>query len=98
MSSRGAFRWVAMAEATSWLVLIVATIVKYTTKSQLAVHVMGPIHGALFIVYVLMALALRNRFRWNVRALLIVLVDSVLPGGGFFVARRRELQDRQLAG
>jgi integral membrane protein len=50
MSSRGAFRWVAMAEATSWLVLIVATIVKYTTKSQLAVHVMGPIHGALFIV------------------------------------------------
>jgi hypothetical protein len=45
-----------------------------------------------------MALALRNRFRWNVRALLIVLVDSVLPGGGFFVARRRELQDRQLAG
>lgn len=49
----------AIAKATSWLLLIVATIVKYT---------------------------------------MIVLVDSVLPGGGFFVARRRELRDRQLAG
>lgn len=97
MSSRSAFRWVAMAEATSWLVLIVATIVKYTTKNQVGVHVMGPIHGALFVAYVLMALVLRNRFGWNARALLIVLVDSVLPGGGFLVARRRELQDHEPA-
>ena len=96
MSSRSAFRWVAMAEATSWLILIVATIVKYTTDNQVGVHVMGPIHGALFVVYVLMALALRNRFGWNARALLIVLVDSVLPGGGFLVARRHELQDHAL--
>src|ERR1700710_2112765 len=96
MSSRSAFRWVAMTEATSWLILIVATVVKYTTKSQTAVHVMGPIHGALFVVYVVLALALRTRFAWNARALLIVLVDSIIPGGGFLVARRRELQDHQL--
>ncbi len=88
------FRWIAIAEATSWLVLIVATIVKYSASAPLGVKIMGPIHGVLFIVYVLLALSLRGPLRWDGRTLLIVLVDSILPTGGFFVARRADLQPR----
>ncbi|MDQ1721277.1 MAG: hypothetical protein QOI26_1011 [Pseudonocardiales bacterium] len=84
-------RLVAIAEATSWLLLIVATIVKYSADAPLGVHVLGPIHGVLFIGYVLLALMVRSRLRWNARTLLIVLADSILPGGGFLVARWPEL-------
>lgn len=87
-----AFGLVAIAEATSWLLLIVATIVKYAAHAPLGVHVLGPIHGALFVAYVLLALLVRSRLRWNLPTLLIVLAESVLPGGGYLAARRPELK------
>ena len=86
-----AFRYVAIAEATSWLILIVATIVKYAAGQPIGVQIMGPIHGVLFIAYVLLALALKRRLHWSVRTLLVVLVDSIIPTGGFIVARRSDL-------
>ena len=90
-----AFRVVAVLEATSWLILIVATIVKYATSphKQLGVQIMGPIHGVLFIVYVLLALfEVRRRVRWDGRTTGIVLLDSIIPFGGFVVARRADLR------
>jgi len=88
-----AFRWTAIAEATSWLILIVATIVKYAADAPLGVKIMGPIHGVLFICYVLLTITLRGQLKWSARTTLIVLVDSVIPTGGFFVARRDDLRD-----
>lgn len=88
------FRLVAIAEATSWLLLIVATIVKYSADAPLGVHVLGPVHGALFSAYVLLTLVLAVRLRWRPRTVLIVLAESVLPGGGFLAARRADLDPR----
>lgn len=85
------FRWVAMAEAASWLILIAATIVKYSADAPVGVKIMGPIHGVLFIFYVLLALRLRPVLKWNARTMLIIMADSIIPGGGFFVANRRDL-------
>jgi integral membrane protein len=85
------FRWVAIAEATSWLLLIVATVVKYTAHAPVGVKILGPIHGVLFIAYVLLALNLRSTLRWPNRTLAIVLADAILPAGGFIVARRSDL-------
>jgi len=92
MMTTRVFRWTAVAEAASWLILIVATIVKYAADAPLGVKIMGPIHGVLFIYYVLLALNVRSLLKWDARTLLIVLVDSVLPTGGFFVARRADLR------
>ncbi len=93
MSTSRLFRWIAVAEATSWLILIVATVVKYAASAPLGVKIMGPIHGVLFICYVLLVLQLRPKLRWSGRTTLIVLLDSVIPTGGFIVARRAELRD-----
>jgi integral membrane protein len=89
-----ALRAVAVVEALSWLVLIVCTVVKYATTphEQLGVQIMGPIHGVLFLVYVGLTLEVRRRLDWDVRTTLIVLVDSVIPFGGFVVARRADLR------
>lgn len=92
MQAVRAFRAVAIAEAVSWLALIVATIVKYTAEHPLGVKILGPIHGVLFIAYVILAFAVRAQLRWNARTMLIVLVDAVLPGGGLVVARRADLK------
>ncbi|WP_456506343.1 DUF3817 domain-containing protein [Arthrobacter sp. UYCu723] len=54
-------------------------------------------HGALFVAYVLLALFLWRKNEWTGRALAIVLVDSVLPTGGFWVARRSDLEAPKVA-
>jgi integral membrane protein len=92
MQAVRAFRAVAVAEGISWLALIVATIVKYTAEHPSGVKILGPIHGILFVAYVILALAVRPQLRWSARTTLIVLVDSVLPGGALVVARRADLQ------
>lgn len=86
------FRGVAVAEAVSWLLLIAATIVKYAADAPLGVHVLGPIHGGLFIAYVLLALETKRRLDWDARTLLVVLAESIVPGGGFVAARRADLR------
>ncbi len=92
MQAVRAFRAVAVAEAISWLALIVATVVKYTADQPIGVKILGPIHGALFLGYVILAIVVRARLRWNATTSLIVLVDAVLPAGGFVVARRADLK------
>src|SRR3954449_9634524 len=86
------FRLVAIVEAISWLALIVATIVKYAADAALGVHVLGPIHGVLFLAYVGLALEVRPRLQWDARTLLLVLAESIVPGGGFLAARRPDLK------
>lgn len=81
------FRMVALAEATSFLALLVATYLKHSGEGELGVSVLGPIHGALFLAYVFLALRLREHFGWSARTTLWVLAGAVLPFGGFVVDR-----------
>lgn len=59
---------------------------------------MGPIHGTLFLVYVLLALLLRSRLRWSGLTPLIVLAESIVPGGGFLAIRRPDLRESAARG
>ena len=54
-------RYIALAEATSFIALLIASVVKRTGGSELGVQILGPIHGLLFIAYVAIALNLRPR-------------------------------------
>ena len=81
------FRITAIAEATSFLALLVATYVKYGQDEPIGVEILGPVHGILFLVYVVLALNLRPRAGWSARTTLLVLVGAVLPFGGYVVDR-----------
>lgn len=87
MISIKTFRYVAIAEACSFLALLVATIIKYSQDAPEGVQVLGPIHGLLFLAYVGLALAVRGQARWSNAVTLGVLIGAVLPGGGFAVDR-----------
>jgi integral membrane protein len=87
------FRYVALAEATSFLALLVASFVKNTGGSELGVKILGPIHGLLFVVYVLMVWQLHREAGWTGKQTFWILVGAVLPFGGYVVDRwllRRE--------
>ena len=87
MTSPSLFRITALAEATSFLALLVATYFKHAQDAPGGVQILGPLHGLLFVSYVLLALNLAPRDGWNGRTTLLVLLGAVLPFGGFVVDR-----------
>ena len=82
------FRITAVAEATSFVALLVATYVKYARDEPGGVEVLGPLHGLLFLGYVLLALRLAPVAGWSRRTTALVLAGAVVPFGGFVVDRR----------
>jgi len=79
------FRRVALLEATSFLALLVATYVKHDGGGEVGVSILGPIHGGLFLLYVLLALRLRPDAGWSPRATVLILLGAVVPFGGYAV-------------
>jgi integral membrane protein len=78
----GRFRILALAEAVSWAGLLIGMFFKYVVvQNQIGVQIFGPIHGAIFVGYVLVTLALRNVQRWDNRTTFLALVASIPPFG-----------------
>ncbi|MDQ6797917.1 MAG: DUF3817 domain-containing protein [Actinomycetota bacterium] len=76
-------RIVAVLEAISFLVLLVATVVKETGGTAGGVRLMGPVHGVLFLVYALLVLLVASDEKWALKRTLLTLLCAVLPFGGF---------------
>jgi integral membrane protein len=51
----------------------------------LGVRIVGSIHGALFVLYVVAAVRAARHDNWSFRQLLVALVASVLPFGPFVI-------------
>lgn len=82
------FRIAAVAEATSFLVLLGAMVAKYGFGEDTGVEVVGPIHGVLFLAYVVVAWLLAQDRGWGWTRRLVLLAAGVLPLAGFWVERR----------
>jgi integral membrane protein len=75
-----AFRVVAVAEALSWVGLLAGMYVKYVPEtSELGVQVFGPVHGAVFLAYVAVALLASRVLRWSPGTALVALAAAVPP-------------------
>ncbi len=82
------FGYVAMIESISFVALLVATAVKYGFDEPAGVKILGPIHGMLFLGYVVLAFVLYRQVSWTKRRLLTVLLASVVPVAGYVVGHR----------
>jgi integral membrane protein len=78
-------RYIALAEATSFLALLVASFLKRQGEGETGVTILGPIHGLLFIAYVVVALGIRSQMGWSNVATFWILVGAVVPFGGYVV-------------
>ena len=95
------FRIVAVAEALSWVGLLAGMFVKRALdSSEVGVQVFGPIHGAIFVGYVVVALVAARALRWDVRTTVLALVASMPPlatlGFERWASRRGSLPGRDV--
>lgn len=73
-------RTVAIAEACSWAGLLIGMFVKYVVVfDEVGVKVFGPIHGVLFVAYVVVAVLVARTFGWSARTTLLALLASIPP-------------------
>jgi integral membrane protein len=83
------FRIVAIAEACSWAGLLIGMFFKYVVVfDDIGVTVLGPIHGALFVAYVIVTLVVARTFRWSVPTTVLALVASIPPLATLWFERR----------
>jgi integral membrane protein len=75
-----AFRVVAVAEALSWLGLLAGMYVKRVLgTSEVGVQVFGPIHGAVFVAYVVVAVVSARALGWPRSTTVLALAAAVPP-------------------
>lgn len=88
------FRWVALLEGLSFvLLLFVAMPLKYWAGLPLAVRIVGSVHGLLFVAFLAALFRAALERDWPVRRWGLALLSSLVPFGTFVFDRslRREL-------
>ena len=86
----GRLRLIAFLEGISLLVLVgIAVPVKYALHDPSVVRLMGPLHGALFLFFIMNTISVGVEQRWKFRETTWkVLIACVIPFGTFYVDRK----------
>ncbi|PRC43145.1 DUF3817 domain-containing protein [Mycobacterium sp. ITM-2017-0098] len=82
-TAAGWFRLIAFAEAVSWAGLLLGMYFKYlgSPQTEIGVKIFGPIHGGVFIAFVVAALVVGIACRWSLGTWLLALLGSIVPLG-----------------
>jgi len=77
----GWFRLIALAEAVSWVGLLVGMYFKYlgSPRTEIGVKVFGMAHGLIFVAFVVAALLVGIAVRWTLGTWLLALLASIVP-------------------
>ncbi|NUS74560.1 MAG: DUF3817 domain-containing protein [Corynebacteriales bacterium] len=89
------FRVIAYVVGAFLIVLmLIGMPLKYLAKEPIVVDAIGPVHGILYVVYLLAAFDLARRAGWPLKRTLQVSVAGTVPIYSFFVERgvSRELR------
>ncbi|MBA3379672.1 MAG: DUF3817 domain-containing protein [Chloroflexia bacterium] len=88
MNALKALMIVAFAEALSWLGLLLGMVLKYGFDNERGVSLMGPVHGMLFIVFVVLLLVTQFQERWSIGRTVLSFLESIPPFTGFLLGKR----------
>lgn len=90
-----AYRAIAYVTGIGLLVLVLVGVpLKYAGGDDSVVAVVGPLHGFLYMVYVVIALAMAYTRRWGPLRTLVTLAAGTIPFAVFFVERRAVADER----
>ena len=83
----GRLRILALLEGLSLLVLIgIAVPMKYVSHDPSLVKTMGPIHGLLFLLFVINTISVGIEYKWKFKETTWkVLLACIVPFGTFYV-------------
>lgn len=83
------FRYVAMAEGISFLLLLfIAMPLKYFANIPEAVRIVGMIHGVLFVLFVAYLAVCTITYQWNAKFSIIAFLYSIVPFGTFILEKK----------
>ncbi|WP_237573214.1 DUF3817 domain-containing protein [Mycolicibacterium lacusdiani] len=82
-SAAGWFRLIAFAEALSWAGLLIGMYFKYlgSPRTEIGVKIFGPIHGGVFVAFIVAAVLVGIAHRWSVWTWILALLGSIVPLG-----------------
>ncbi|HEX7903469.1 MAG TPA: DUF3817 domain-containing protein [Chitinophagaceae bacterium] len=82
------FRKVAMAEGISFLILLfIAMPLKYLADQPTAVKIVGSLHGALFVAFMILVYLVKDQHNKNVGWMIKAFLASIIPFGTFYMDR-----------
>ena len=82
------FRYVALIEGTTYLLLAVTMPLKYMADMPLPNYVVGMAHGLFFILYMGILMSCWLRFKWTFSRVFWLGVASLVPFGTFLADAR----------
>ena len=83
------FRIVAFLEGVSYILLMtIGLYYKYALNNEMYVKILGMPHGLLFMLYILVAVLLKQNEKWNRKDFSIILLASFVPFGTFYIDRK----------
>ena len=83
------YRIIAWVVGVGLLVLVFAAMpLKYFANSPSLVAIVGPIHGFLYVVYLLASVDLALRNRWNLTRTVLVMLAGTVPFLSFVAERK----------
>lgn len=79
----GWFRLIALAEAVSWAGLLLGMYFKYlgSPQTEIGVKIFGPIHGGVFVAFVIAGLLVGLARKWGIGTWILALLASIVPLG-----------------
>ncbi len=89
------FRKTAFAEGVSYIVLLfVAMPLKYFGDMPKAVTIVGGLHGALFVAFIILALEVKSSYKKNFTWLLKAGIASIIPFGTFYMEKEWKKEEQ----
>ena len=83
------YRIIAWVVGVVLLVLVLVGMpLKYIGDQDAVVAIVGPIHGFLFMVYVVLTFDLARRARWPFGRMLLVMLAGTIPFLSFWAERK----------
>ncbi|WP_280298420.1 DUF3817 domain-containing protein [Nocardia neocaledoniensis] len=75
------FRFLAVLEALSWIGLLTGMAFKYLPAegNEIGVKIFGPVHGVIFVLFVITALLTARELNWSWKTTVLALASSIPP-------------------
>ena len=90
------YRVLAYLVGVGLLVLAASMVLKYGFAEGAAIKIVGPVHGFIYAVYLVLAIDLALKARWSIKGTLLVLLAGMVPLVSFIAERK--VTQRVLAG
>jgi integral membrane protein len=81
------FRVMAYIVGVGLLALCFAMVMNYVFDQDQYSAIVGPVHGFLYIVYLVVIVDLALKAHWSLKGTVLVMLSGVVPVGSFFAER-----------